>query len=194
MNLVRASEFATIAKVSRQLIYKMITDGVLDSVKKGRSVYLDLEGATCVEYLSRRQGQDTIMMDKPGPRPGPQIKRCNPVTDNPGPEIEATHPDGFISKREADRLKAIAQAAKINAELAAYIGELIDKDQVIKLFGKIHKVQSDLFVPMGERMAPLLAAICGIADPEITNAIKLKIDEEVSRGLEELKRIATAEI
>ena len=179
MQLIRASEFARIANVSREAIRRASMSGALDTIKKGRAVYVDLEGPSAVLYLSKRQSVSGIMADNAPRRPAAESGSDGEV---------------FISKAEADRLKAIAQAAKINAELSAYVGDLIEKSQVNRLFGRIHYVQSDLFIPIGDRLAPVLAAMCDRSDPETINAIKIKIDEEIFRGLAELKRVTSEDL
>jgi hypothetical protein len=43
---------------------------------------------------------------------------------------------------------------------------------------------------MGDRLSPIITGICGTSDPKITIKVKQKIDAEITRALEEIKRVA----
>jgi hypothetical protein len=92
------------------------------------------------------------------------------------------------TKANAERKRIEAQTTKLNIEIARKMGILVLREDVSKAFGKIYSVAINHFLPMGDRLAPILAGICGTSDQERVIKVKEKIDNEMTRALEELKR------
>lgn len=93
------------------------------------------------------------------------------------------------NKAEADFHKALAATKKINMEIAAKMREMVHRDEVASAFGTLNSAIMDFFLPLGERLAPSVAGLAGSSDPEQVKEVQHAIEAEITRGLEEVKRI-----
>jgi hypothetical protein len=68
-------------------------------------------------------------------------------------------------------------------------GELVDKKAVSQIFNKLWSVDSSQLTPIATKLAPEIASICSVDDPEIITQIRKKIDTEIWRVLGHSKRL-----
>jgi len=93
------------------------------------------------------------------------------------------------SKTAVEIARIKAQTTKINMDIAREAGRLILREIVEGYFGKLASVFSGLMHPMGQRIAPLIADILDVEDPDIVNRIQEVIDTENERIIGEVQRI-----
>lgn len=98
------------------------------------------------------------------------------------------------TKAEADLDKVTAQTAQIRVKLAEQMRELVAKELVHKTLGVIYSIAVNYFLPMGDRLAPILCGICSVTDPVIVNQVQDKIDKEIERALAALKEATVDKI
>jgi len=99
-----------------------------------------------------------------------------------------------ITKAEADIARINAQTTKYNVKIAEDMGLLIARQTVDRMFGNLYSISTNQFLVLGDRLAPIIAGICGTTDPTITMRIKNKIEEEVTRVLKQVKDITEKEL
>lgn len=92
-----------------------------------------------------------------------------------------------ISKAKADRYHKIEQTKKIKIERLAKEGLLIERTLVQQVFGQIYMIDSNQFKTMGDKLAPDIAALAGIDDPEIIIKINEKIESAAFKILKHIK-------
>lgn len=188
--------FGEMVGVSHAAIFKAIKDGRVVRTERG----VDPEHPTN-KYYAEQSGRyrDPEKNGKKVIKRGAAKTKNNQQKDNiqrqePEPEQEivlaSTNVDAQ-SKYEAERRRIEAQTTKINIAIAERMGELVLREEVAKAFGKIYSVAINHFLPMGDRLAPLIAGICGTSDQETIIRVKEKVDSETTRALEELKREAS---
>lgn len=108
--------------------------------------------------------------------------------------ISIKDPTRTITKNQADIAKVLVTTANEKVKLAQRIGTLILKEQVVKIFGRLYSVIMNYFHPLGQRLAPIVAGICGVTDSAKIMEIEKAIDEEIMRGITEFKKEVEREI
>jgi hypothetical protein len=68
-------------------------------------------------------------------------------------------------------------------------GDLVDRKAVSKVFNKLWSVDSNQLIPLATKLAPEIASICGVEDPEVITKVREKIDKEIWGVLGHCKRI-----
>ena len=97
--------------------------------------------------------------------------------------------------RKATKLAA-AKQLKLDEEIeekrlknAARRKELVDRDTVRRVFGKLYKVDVDELRTIGSKSAPEIANVCGVEDSELILKISAAIDKEVFAALRHIQKI-----
>lgn len=187
--------FAKLVGVSPAAINKALRDGRIVRTERG----IDPAHPTNMYYSEQsnryrdpqKNGKKVIKRAKKKTEKNQQVENDQDLETEPEQEIM---PAGVNvdapSKYEAERKRIEAQTTKINIAIAERMGELVLREDVSKAFGKIYSVAINHFLPMGDRLAPLISGICGTSDQEIIIKVKDKIDTEITRALEGLKREA----
>ena len=94
-----------------------------------------------------------------------------------------------VTKETADRIKTIQQIKKLEQELAVKRGELVPRKQVQKIFAKLYQIDVNEFRQLGDKLAPDCAAICGIDDAGKIMKVGARIEKEVFKTLQHIKRV-----
>ena len=97
--------------------------------------------------------------------------------------------------RKATKLAA-AKQLKIDEEIeekrlknAARRKELVDRETVRRVFGKLYKVDVDEFRTIGSRSAPEIANLCSVDDSETILKIAAAVDKEIFAALRHVQKI-----
>jgi len=190
MVLVSKSEFARTVGVAPSSINKAIKNGRLRVVGEGRKAKINLEDELTREY----QKADSEQRRTSGTQ---KTKKKTINTKAPPPqerERQYIIPDSNVSKHQADTDRIKAQTALTHIKIAEQMKILILREKVDKNFGNMASILLNHFHPLGTRLAPILAGLCGVTDQEIVLKIEKTINKEVFRGLEEFKRVTLEDI
>jgi hypothetical protein len=95
--------------------------------------------------------------------------------------------DKLERKAQAELDKTLAQLARERVRLAQETAALIPKVVVTNALGRIGATILNYFLPLGKRLAPIIAAKLGVDDPVGEAFARRLIDEEVERCLEAMK-------
>jgi hypothetical protein len=219
MRWVKQIRFAELAGVSRAAVSKAVKAGKLVYDKKmGINIdhpvnldYLHSEN----ESRTRKQRGKTEKAnepEKPKPKPKsttkskPRPKKLPPASDKALSEeefsdmteyeqmemydqIDLNGPSHLISKVDADRLKTIEMAREKQIKREQLRGELVNRDFVARTLGMIYKIDTGQLRPLGDTLAPELAAICGVEDEEIERLMAEFIEKKIFESLEHIKRL-----
>jgi len=94
-----------------------------------------------------------------------------------------------LSKTAIEIARIQAQTTKLNMDIAENTGRLILREIVASYFGQLASVFTSLAHPMGQRIAPAIADVMDVEDPEIILKIQDLIDKENERIINEVKRV-----
>ncbi len=108
--------------------------------------------------------------------------------DEPEFDFSQTDQKKYVSKTDADVQRIQAQTANLQLKFAERMKVLVLRDLVDRAFGNFNAIIHNFFLPYGERMAPILASICGISDQKIINKLKEHMDKEMTRALNAMKK------
>jgi hypothetical protein len=189
------SEFAKKCGVVRATISRAVKVGTVAITENG----IDPANPTNVYYLEQQARRHAARKRRPKtqarevpPIPGlPKRKPGRPPTKIVDHSSLDEDGNPTVYDRPAAELARVqAQTNKINLSIAERLGTLVPREEVAKAFGKIYSVSVNHLLTMGDRLAPLLAGICGTGDQETVIKLKNKIDHEITRALSELKREA----
>jgi hypothetical protein len=167
--------FAELCGVTPQAVGKAIKQGRVNRLGAG----IDPKDPANVAYM------ETAKYNGISQPSGPRVKPPAPPTDLD--QLELGYP---TDRTTADLAKIISQTKKLNLEIAAKASEMLPREFVAQAFGKLNAAILDYFLPLGERIAPEAASMAGTSDPEVIRSIQEYIEDEVSRGLESVKRQA----
>jgi hypothetical protein len=210
MRWVNQSKFAELAGVSRAAISLAIKRGRV--IRQGK-MGIDLEDPVNVTYLQSendsrtrsKKPKKTTKKPKPTKKSKPKPKKLPPASEKAQPveEVEYYHEpehealletydlngNAFIDRATADRLKVIEQARTLEIKRLKERGKLVDREHVSRIFNMLYKIDTGELRPLGDKLAPEVAAICGISgDSEIERKISSYIEDEIYKTLEHIKR------
>lgn len=94
-----------------------------------------------------------------------------------------------IDRISADRLKVIETIRLSKIKRETLRNKLVKRSWVTKVFNKLYQVDQGEFRTLGDKLAPDVTAICGVNDTKIEHKINERIDEEVFKVLNHVKRI-----
>lgn len=195
MPLLKPTQFADLAGISRQRVSVLAKSGRLLRVD-GR---LDPDHPINADYLASRTEPKkekkpavVVKPDKPEPKKKGDSgdKKSAGKTSAKSKTKIVDYSTVGISKTEADINKILVTTANEKVKLAQRLRTLILKEEVDKLFGRLYSIVLNFFHPLGQRLAPIVAGICGVTDPVKILKIEKAIDKEIMRGLGEFKKEA----
>lgn len=191
MPLISQAAFATKAGVSRQAITKAITVG---TVRKRGNGKIDTTDSVNLEYVRKKQKE----RDKDQKKDNPE--RLTESVDKPdfhslmdSGEYDHLFSGGQpekidnLTKANAEKLKIIEQIKQIQLKLAKERKELIPKELVQKVFGKIYAIDVNEFQTLPANIIADIASIVGIDDDEKITQLTEVIDKKVFRTLQHIK-------
>lgn len=115
----------------------------------------------------------------------------NSDPDNP-PDDDTLSPDSpsaAIRKLYWDIEKQKESALKSKQERERSRGILIKRDMVRRVFAKIYTIDSNELKPLGDKLAPEIAAIFESDDAKLILKTKQKLEKEIFRSLKHIKRL-----
>jgi hypothetical protein len=211
---MKQTKFAELAGVSRAAISKAVKVGKLICEPK---LGIDAEHPVNLAYLQNQGGVKTRKnvrdsapkKSTPAPKPAKKTtkkpKKLPPASNKAVSVEEMEHFDigeqedlfetydlngkQFIDRPTAERLKIIEMAREKQIKREQLRGKLIDRDNVSAVFNMIYKVDTGELRPLGDKLAPELAAICGIDDDKLIKKMNEYIQEEIHTTLEHIKRL-----
>lgn len=197
MPRLNKSQFATRLKLSRTAIGKAVAAGAVICINGE----IDTDHPTNKSYAeidrsAKKEAKQAVVVkpDKPEPE-----KKGDSGDKKPAGKTSAKSKTKIIdystagimpTKTEVDIGRGLVITAKEKVKLAQLIGTLILREEVEKLFGRLYSIILNFFHPLGQRLAPIVAGICGVTDPVIILKIEKAIDKENMRGLGEFKKEA----
>jgi hypothetical protein len=94
-----------------------------------------------------------------------------------------------MSMVDVQKIHRIETALKVRVEREHKRRELIERSLVRTVFGKLWQVDTNELRTLGGKLAPDLAGLMGIDDPVISLMIEQRIDGEILKSLNHIKRI-----
>jgi hypothetical protein len=94
---------------------------------------------------------------------------------------------GLPPKAIADFKKIVEQVKMLRLKRDEKRKELIPRSSVRSILSRMYQIETNEFVPLGTRVAPDIAALCGLDDPEKILLIDERIENEVYKILEHMK-------
>lgn len=199
MKWVSISEFARLAKVSRQAIHKLTVSGQLPS-KKGK---LDLDDETCKAYLERRSEPVAVQAvakksSKPSSRPAKRSGKKAQATakqskqDDPPPQEQANKPEPLPpghDRASLDRAKIALHIQKLDHENRIRRGEFIPLVDVKRTMSQLHAIDTAQWQQLGTKIAPEILGILGISDFESEVKVRRHIDDHVFKVLQHVQKV-----
>ena len=188
MNLISKAKLADIVGVTRQAIGDAVKRGVVPTEGEGRRAHIDLDHPDVIAYIQDNSETRTRSKDaRKGYRP--PSKPREPSQSSPEPEQTVTGLVRVATQSDANLEKTKAQTAKHKADLAVALGKLLVKEMSDKAWGRLHSISVNQFLPLGDRLAPIIAGVFGSTDPELIIKTKELINADVTRALDAVKDI-----
>lgn len=198
----KKAAFARIAGVSRSAVTQAVATGFLIC----DNGLIDITHPKNASYLAQnRHKRPRLSEPEPEPQPEPiepEVEAKN-IDESPPkksqkvqPRKKIRRPRGYdpstdtedLTKEAADIKRINAQTANYRLKYAERLKLLVLRTDVDRVFQNIYSIAINHFLVLGDRLAPILASICGVTDQKITIEMKNHIDKEVTRALDELKR------
>lgn len=193
LQVYKKSEFSRIAGVSKAAITKAERAGHIVVEDKRIDITHPKNAAYLASNRDRRPKVNNGELEKNGFEPKPSPKKMESRKIQPRIYRESGNLFG-TTKEAADVLRIQAQTANLQLKYAERLKILVFRKDVEQVFQKIYSVAVNYFLVFGDRLAPILASLCNVNDQKIIIEMKNRIDKEVSRALEELKRQTEIEL
>ena len=171
-NTVGVSGGAISNAVRRGLLVKR-HDGLFDSADKSVAAYI-AANSDQRRAAKRATGKIAKTARKP-------IIEAPVDAPPPSGELQAENMD-LKDQLDAERIE------KLRIENAASRGELIPRATVEVFMGKLWSVHTSTILPMGQRLAPAIAAHLGRHDPESTLKAQELIDDTLYSAMSQIER------
>lgn len=204
MALISRQDLARMLKLHASQIYKNCTNGKLHM---DENKMIDTEHPINATYIKirevRMERAENANFKKRGPPPG-SICLANekkiaeavgrgedPGAISTGSSDEFTVPSDFadLGKHNVDILKTVEQIRGMQVKREKERNELVSRTLTQRVFHKLYIVDTNEFKTLGDKLAPDLAAIAGVDDSEITIQMSQRVEKEVYKILNHIKRI-----
>jgi hypothetical protein len=188
MELVTQAELSRIAKCSRAAVNQAVKSSRLRKIKGSGKLNLD-------DKLTKVFIEDTLQnIVKRNPETIQKHNKSNrkPGNNNPNsPDLKLSpdNPDEQLQKLYWDIRKTKESALKVEVERNKARGVLIKRDLVQRVFAKLYTIDSNELKPLGDKLAPEIAAIFESDDPKLILKVNKKIEKEIFRSLGHIKRL-----
>ncbi len=214
MPKLSVAAFATRAGVSRQCINQLIVKGELFrgsdrkmdiGIRENKQYLVDHVAAQGKVIQSQLHPEEKKIKTpaKPISIPIP-IQEIIETPEVPRPLLEVPEKDIDLEKTlasisphdlrnmtpsEVGKVARLESALKTRVSRQAQRRELVDRLVIQRVFGKIYMIEANELRTLGGKIAPDLAGILGIDDPEVTLNIEKQIDDEVLKSMRHIQRI-----
>lgn len=168
--------------VSRQRVNDFCKRGTLVREKR----LIDTDHPTNAKWLEERK-------TAPDP-PKPPGRWLTPTTDEEEltdalSVLLATQDIRTLDHGTVQKVQRIESALKTRVDRQNKRGELIDRSLVQMVLGKIYQVDVQQFRMLGAKLSPDLCGLMGVDDPVIQLMVEQRIEGEILKSLEHIKRI-----
>jgi hypothetical protein len=188
-NHLNQTDFAKKMKVTRQAVNKAIREGKLILHGKGRASYIDMDCKVTKLYI-RNGSINRHIKNKGKPRSKPKTKPPKKKEKESAPE-STEHDESaqaFTDKIVTDRDYKRKQTEKIDLEIKARRGELIERYLVQQFIEGLHIIDNGQWKTLGLKVSADVAAVFGIDDEDKIRAACEVIDKETLAILKQVKR------
>jgi hypothetical protein len=125
---------------------------------------------------------------KKKPRPKKEKIRKSPPPSPSSDPVYSDLEDLYQTKREAELEKSQEQARKLKLQNQRERNELVPRILVRRVFGQLYLIDTNELRTLGDKLASEVAALCGVDDPNLIVSINQRIETEVFRSLEHIKK------
>lgn len=94
-----------------------------------------------------------------------------------------------LAHGEVQKVQRIEQALKTRVERQHKRGELIERTMVKAVLGKMYQVDVQELRMVGAKLSPDICGLIGVDDPVIQLMVEQRIEGEILKSLEHIKRI-----
>ena len=211
-NLFTFSEFADCLGIARQTIYKNTKSGLIPFLNENGTNKIDINNSQVKDYIisiQEKTGQtfNPEKAQKTEKRPAkntlkePKQKTVKVVpekqedfSDVPPDILEALENGSLtvgqamrLSKVTLGKLKDFYAARKTKIESQQKRGELIDREVVVKAFGRLHNIDQNQFLVSKTKIASRMASAFNFTDPSMNTKIEEILEEEFYKILNNIK-------
>ena len=203
MLVVTSTEFAKIAKVSRQAIAKALKAGKLRNVGKEKRVKIDMHDGLAEDYLKAQhlkevdgtakkqiQKENSKKVNHEQPKQHGNKEKLTPIEEE-AEKIQIRHLEEIRNKSDYSKLKDKTAIDKMNLEMDKQLGNLLSKEIVNKKFGQMSSVILNYMHPLGDRLSAIIAGIFESTDNAKILETKKVIDDETMKAITEFKKACT---
>ena len=188
MKLITQAELSRIAKCSRAAVNQAVKSNRLRKIQGSGKLNLK-------DKLTKVFIEDTLQnFVKHNPGTSRKSNQSNRKPDNnsqnsPDLKLSPDSPDEQLQKLYWDIRKTKESALKVEVERNKARGVLIKRDLVQRVFAKLYTIDSNELKPLGDKLAPEIAAIFESDDPKLILKVNRKIEKEIFRSLGHIKRL-----
>jgi hypothetical protein len=182
MALVTRSKFAKSLGISEKQVRNALEAGRLILEPHGKKGAIDDE-----RLESRLFAKEMKLSDRAGK---PVASRLTS-----GPKPEKLQPEPTPRQVEAYDLKyrkelAITREKELKNE--RFRGKLVDREDVARVFNEVWSIHQSEFIPIANKVAPEIASMFGVEDPEKIAAARNRLDSDLWKVLGSIKRALQA--
>jgi hypothetical protein len=194
MKLLTRAEFARKAGISREAINRALKSGRLKIMKQAGKERINLNSARAKEFLKSRPRQRKIASKKKtrkkkqGKQPAKRRRLSDAKVIEKLSNQQLSAEINEITKYDVEKIKLFEQIKQIQLKTKKARNELIDRALVQKVFAKIYTIDVSELRPIGNKLAPEIAAICKINNAKTIIKINEKIEREIFKSLQHVKK------
>lgn len=204
--MLSQAEFARLCRVSAEAIRKACTAGKIDIVGEGRKKKIVIDGVNTIAYIHDRNSQRVKSKLPEEALPPAEIKE--PLNLNseleqqekpPLPGIKSVRNNFSLSDENLNlneltatdikKMKDLESAKKSLQDRMKSRGELIDRNLVKAVMGRVYTVEVNQIKPVADKAPPKIAAIFKNDDPEKILAVSQLLSKELGKALEHIQVI-----
>jgi hypothetical protein len=94
-----------------------------------------------------------------------------------------------LTPADVGKVARLESALKTRVEREHKRGLLIERSTVQTVFGRLHTIDVNELRTLGAKLAPDVAGLLGVDDPEKLLQVEKRIDDEVLKSLAHIKRV-----
>jgi hypothetical protein len=178
-------------------LFLNLTPGAVSQMKKKKQIIMTADGKMVdTEHpVTQKQMQKTSEYKTKHPRGilAQKLKQERTGVVQTPPQqikIEDTDVEQFnASLADWQIAKIKAQTALTNANLAEKLKQVVHRDLVDSVFGRLGGALSDHLLTMGDRLSADVAALVGTTDPAVVTEVKRLINTDVTRSLRAVQAV-----
>lgn len=204
--LLSQSKFAKLCRVSAEAIRKACIAGKIDIEGEGRKKKIIIDGPNTVDYLHDKNSQRVkpksselpaaaIVKTESAALPGDQLKNHTKIETRPqAPRNNFSLSDenlnlNDLSATDIKKMKDLEAAKKSMQERMKSRGELIERNLVKAVLGRVYTVEVNQIKPVADKAPAKIAAIFENDDSEKILAVSQLLSKELGKALEHIQHV-----